>query len=89
VHVVILQGFQSWDRDTSLVGWGFTLAPWMVIALFILLVVLSSFLVGETPFRRTMIDQAAILDGVAPPLGPAKIIHSDIVRSWNNLLDSL
>ena len=98
--VVILQGFQSWTRNPQYWSqaegsWGFSLAPWAVIGLFLLLwLIISPRVTGvrrEHPFQGTGLTLAQKLADAAPRLAPTQIDpnQSEWERSYERFLDSL
>jgi hypothetical protein len=83
-----IQGFQIFGRgysywQTTTDNWGFTVAPWCVIGMFVFVTLLYS-----NPFQLARIGPD-ILQGRATKLREKPEIESVRERAWISFLDSL
>jgi hypothetical protein len=97
VHLTIpvgIQGVQSFSRgysywDSAASYWGWSLAPWSVIAAFVLLVSFFSIIFGENPLAFRGVGKNKCLQDMAPSDLPEVQVGSIYERAWLSFLDSL
>jgi hypothetical protein len=89
-----IQGVQSFSRGYSYwvsaaSYWGWSLAPWSVIAAFVLFVFFFSIVFQANPFAFRGVGKANYLQDMAPELPRKDEIESIYERAWLSFLDSL
>jgi hypothetical protein len=92
--VVGVQGVQSFSRGYSYWAsaansWGWSLAPWSVIAAFVLFVFFFSVAFRGNPFAFRGVGRPNYLQDMAPELLEREEIDSIGKRAWLSFLDSL
>jgi hypothetical protein len=94
ITAVGIQGVQSFSRGyrywaSAATYWGWSLAPWSVIAAFVLFVSFFSVVFQGNPFSFRGVGGPNCLQDMAPELPENEEINSIGERAWLSFLDSL